>query len=217
VDTNFINWLRAQGRGGYEMARKCHFVANYADTERLQVTAKTRDDRLSLITARRFEPKRGTAMFCEALVQLRRCDIDFTAQICTIGGHDQLRRMITEAGLSDRVRVTEESMDSVLDVYQQHHIAVVPTLWSEGTSLACVEAVAAGLPVVATPVGGLGNLIIPGFNGAITAPEPEAIARAIASIWGDGCWETMHRNCLSMRSALGIARWRGQVREWLEA
>jgi glycosyltransferase involved in cell wall biosynthesis len=80
-----------------------------------------------------------------------------------------------------------------------------------------VEAIAAGLPVVATPVGGLGNLVIPEFNGAIAAPDAEAIARAVTSIWKDGHWETMHRNCLSMRGALGIGRWREQVREWLEA
>jgi glycosyltransferase involved in cell wall biosynthesis len=217
VDTNFINWLRAQGREAYELSSKCRFVPNYADIVRLAVTVMTPRDRLSLVTARRFEPKRGTFVFCEALSALRRTNVDFTAQVCTIGGREEVTDIVKRAGLNEHVRVTEESLDSILEVYQLHHIAVVPSLWSEGTSLACVEAIAAGLPVVATPVGGLGNLVIPGFNGAIEAPDPGAIARAVMSIWKGGHWETMHRNCLSMRGALGIDRWREQVREWLEA
>jgi glycosyltransferase involved in cell wall biosynthesis len=96
-------------------------------------------------------------------------------------------------------------------------MAIVPTLWSEGTSLACVEAVAAGLPVVCSPVGGLGNLIMPGFNGTITHPEPQSLADAIAGIWRSGDWERMHHNCLSMRRALGIERWKQQVLAWLQS
>jgi glycosyltransferase involved in cell wall biosynthesis len=90
-------------------------------------------------------------------------------------------------------------------------------LWSEGTSLACIEAIAAGLPVVCSPVGGLGNLVVPDFNGVIAHPEPQSFAEAIARIWCSGGWERMHQNCLSMRPALSIERWRKEVLAWLQS
>ena len=216
VDTNFINWLRGFGNEGYKLSQKCHYVPNYVDTHKVNSTKMTSGDTLSLVVARRFELKRGTMVFVDALACLKHMGIDFTAHICTVGGVNQIRERVTFHGLQSVVSVTEESMDSVLQVYEKHHIAVVPTLWSEGTSLACIEAIAAGLPVVVSPVGGLGNLVIPGFNGLITNPEPQSIAAAIAEIWTGGAWQLMHQNCLTMREAFGMDQWRHRVLEWLK-
>ena len=107
-------------------------------------------------------------------------------------------------------------MDSILNLYNDYDVAVVPTLWSEGTSLACVEAVCAGLPVVATPVGGLGNLIVPYFNGLLAEPSPLAIARAIEEAAESRLWNRMHRNCLGMGECFGKKRWESSVLDWLK-
>jgi len=71
---------------------------------------------------------------------------------------------------------------------------VVPTLWSEGTSFAMVESLCAGVPVVATPVGGLANLVIPGFNGQLAAPTPEALAEAVMGLRDEQVWRRMRKN-----------------------
>lgn len=217
VDTNFINWLRGQGLEGYKLSQKCHYIPNYADIHRIHPTKRTSDEILSLVIARRFEPKRGLLIFVDALAHLRRMGINFTAQICTIGGRDQISKRVIFRGLQDIVNITEEDMDSILQMYENHHIAVVPTLWSEGTSLACIEAIVAGLPVVVSPVGGLGNLVIPGFNGLIVNAESQAIAEAIAEVWTEGAWQHMHQNCLTMREAFSIDQWRKRVLAWLKA
>lgn len=216
VDTNFINWLRGLGSEGYELSQKCHYVSNYADIDKVLTTKRTSGEPLSLVIARRFEHKRGILIFVDALACLKHMGIDFTAQICTVGGKDLISERLFFHGLQGVVSIAEESMDSVLHVYEKHHIAVVPTLWSEGTSLACIEAIAAGLPVVVSPVGGLGNLVIPGFNGLIINPEPQEIAAAIAEIWTGGAWQHMHRNCLAMRDAFSIDQWRQRVLAWLK-
>ena len=39
-------------------------------------------------------------------------------------------------------------------------ISVVPTMASEGLSLSLLESMACGLPIVTTPVGGLGDAVI---------------------------------------------------------
>lgn len=216
VDTNFINWLRCQGVEGYQLCTKCQYVPNYVDLLNLPTTIRKKNERLSIIVARRFEEKRGSMLFLDALAVLRKQAIPFDAKICTVGGMEVLKARIVELGLSDSVHITEESMDSVLKCYQHFHVAVVPTLWSEGTSLACVEALAAGLPVVCTPVGGLGNLIIPGFNGFIVNPDPSSIANALQIFTDDSVWETMSTNCLSMRTIFGLGLWSKNIKRWLE-
>ena len=108
-------------------------------------------------------------------------------------------------------------MDEVLARYRNFDVAVIPTRWSEGTSLACVEALAAGLAVVTTPVGGLANLVIPGFNGYVVAPVAEQIAGALEELVCASNRQQMRANALSMRSALGIDMWQIQVQKWLEA
>jgi glycosyltransferase involved in cell wall biosynthesis len=58
-------------------------------------------------------------------------------------------------------------------------IFVLPSL-SEGLSSAILEAMATSLPIVATAVGGIPELVEDGDNGLLVAPaDPAALARAI--------------------------------------
>lgn len=68
------------------------------------------------------------------------------------------------------------------EVYRRADIVLVPTCYSEGTSLSCLEAMASGCAVIATNVGGLPELIINRFNGLLIAPEAEALAEALTQL-----------------------------------
>ena len=62
------------------------------------------------------------------------------------------------------------------------HLYVQPSR-SEGFCVAAHEAMAAGLPVIASAVGELGNSIVPGQTGALVPPDdPRALADALASL-----------------------------------
>lgn len=217
VDTNFINWLRSHGKLGLALANKCVYVPNYADLKSLATSPEVKTGPLRLLCARRYEEKRGIDLFIQSLEILNKKGVAFTAHISAPGGYEQVTARLAQCGLSRLVTVSEDSMDSVLDRYKFADVAVVPTIWSEGTSLACVEAICAGLPVVATPVGGLGNLIIPGFNGILTNPTPTSIAAAIEELTDTKKLMIMRTNCLSMRESLSKEAWEKRLIEWLKA
>ena len=97
---------------------------------------------------------------------------------------DSLREEVTRRGLEKAVRFLGYREDvpkllSIMDIF------VLPSL-SEGLSLALLEAMAAGKPVVATNVGGNPELVRDGVTGFSVPPQdPDALAGGILSLLGD--------------------------------
>ena len=96
-------------------------------------------------------------------------DEEYTAELqSTIGSHN----------LGDTVHITGfvEKKETALGVAD---IFLLPSL-GEGTPLAIMEAMAMGVPIVATSVGGVPDMLGSGSAGQLVPPkDPDAIARAI--------------------------------------
>ena len=86
------------------------------------------------------------------------------------------------------------------ELYQQADIAIIPTLYCEGTSLSCIEAMACGNAIITTDIGGLPNLIINNYNGILAEPTLESINEALEKVITD----SKFRNSLSLK-ALDVA------------
>jgi starch synthase (maltosyl-transferring) len=87
-------------------------------------------------------------------------------------------------GLSARVRLLGRR-DDVPALMRAADLLVHAAHW-EGMPNVVLEAMAAGLPVVATAVEGVGELVAPGETGWITPPrDPEALGRAIRQAAAD--------------------------------
>jgi len=96
------------------------------------------------------------------------CRADLEAQVRRLG----LERCFEFAGFQDRIS----------EYMRSFGLFVLPSL-SEGLSSAILSAMAAGLPVIATNVGGIPELVQPWETGLLVAPaDPLALAEAIQDL-----------------------------------
>jgi glycosyltransferase involved in cell wall biosynthesis len=96
----------------------------------------------------------------------------------------RIESLIAELGLSDTVTLLGRR-DDVPDVLRTFDVAACSSDF-EGTPLSVLEYMEAGLPVVATRVGGVPDLIEDGLNGLLVEPQdPEMLAAALAEVLGD--------------------------------
>jgi len=91
---------------------------------------------------------------------------------------DELRAMIQSYRLSDRVHITG-FVDEKTTALAVADVFLLPSL-GEGTPLAIMEAMAMGVPTIATSVGGVPNMLDSGDAGQLVPPsDPDSIAKAI--------------------------------------
>ncbi len=95
-----------------------------------------------------------------------------------------LEAEIARLGVGDRVELLGERAD-VPELLAAADAFVLPSL-SEGMPISVLEAMAAGLPVVASDVGGVGELVRDGETGALVAAgDSAALADALARLASD--------------------------------
>lgn len=97
---------------------------------------------------------------------------------------ERLQAATTARGLDDRVQFLG-AVRNVSALLEQAGALVLPSI-SEGISLALLEAMGSGVPVIATHVGGNVEVIEDGISGTLVPPrDPAALASAIGRVFND--------------------------------
>ncbi len=119
-------------------------------------------DRLVLGTLGRLEPHKGLDLMVEAMSRLPQASL----RIAGVGSqHDALERMIAVRRLTDRVQLIGPVHDVTAFLHSIQTL-VLPSR-SEGMPLVIMEAMHAGVPVVAADVGSINEIIEDGVNGRL--------------------------------------------------
>jgi len=185
VSRDLGQWLVEQVR---VPARKVRTIYNGVDTDRFAPgnRAAARQalgipaDLAVAGTVGRLDPVKDQAGLIRAFAQTR----DTGKNVLVIAGdgpaRPELETVVSELGLADRVRLLGEREDVSL-ILQALDVFVLPSL-GEGISNAILEAMATGLPVIATRVGGNVELVREGVTGRLIEPRrPEALAEALGA------------------------------------
>jgi UDP-glucose:(heptosyl)LPS alpha-1,3-glucosyltransferase len=112
--------------------------------------------------------------------------IDTTDLLLLVAGSDDAEpyaRLAREMGVHERVRFLGHQ-DDIDGIYQASDLFVFPSRY-EASSLAVLEAAAAGLPLILTRFHGAEDLLEEGKTGFSVDRDPVAIARALTVCIGD--------------------------------
>jgi glycosyltransferase involved in cell wall biosynthesis len=140
---------------------------------------------LKILTVTRLLERKGVHHLLEAIA--RPTELNVELRIVGSGSYEQeLRRVTEELGLMDRVTFEGfVSPDKLPDLYREADLFVLPSQ-TESFGLVFAEAMACALPVVATHVGGIPELIRSGKEGILVEPNnPSHIRAALEDLLSD--------------------------------
>lgn len=142
-------------------------------------------DRFIVGTVGRLEEQKGQKYLIEAAGRLRREGREATLLIVGSGREeDRLREQAMREGVGDAALFLGTRRD-LPELFRAMDVFAFPSLW-EGFPIALLSAMAAGLPVIVTPVGGVPEVVEDGTNGLIVpAGDPAALAAAIRRVHED--------------------------------
>jgi glycosyltransferase involved in cell wall biosynthesis len=163
-------------------------IPNGVDAERFHPLeprpARSAGETVRILSVGQTIARKGHAQLIRALPEvIRRTGADLRVLIVGREGpdHAALEALARTEGVGDRVAFRGPAgRDAMPEVYREADLLAHFSV-CEGMSNVVLEALASGLPVVATPVGGMSALVEPGVNGALV-PVGDAAAAAEALI-----------------------------------
>lgn len=187
VDTNTLNWLRTVD---LELSKKGIYIPNFVDMDqfssRRTLSSHDEGERLIVLFPRRLVHQRGFWLVCQVLQEIleKYPNVDF---------HFVGKAAPTEQSqISELIKAHPKRVfwyflppEEMHRAYEKSAITLIPTVQSEGTSLSCLEALAAGHAVIATNVGGLPDLIIHEHNGLLIEPNAKELKIALERLITD--------------------------------
>ena len=171
------------------------YIPNGVDVEEFRPRPKNPgSEYVRVLCPRRMDPKNGVIYLVQAFLQLRERFPDLKIELLLTGGalgteHEAydvaVRRVVAESRFGSEViflgNVPSVDMPKI---FQASDIVVIPSL-VEAVSLSALEAMATGLPVIASNVGGLPEIVLDGRTGVLVPPRDvmrlEAAIRQLAT------------------------------------
>jgi len=160
----------------------------------------------TLGTVALFRPRKGVEVLLKALALLVRQGLG--VRLRAVGPFEtpqyeqSLKTLARELDVDDRIEWTGFSADVTAELMRMD-LFVLPSLFGEGLPMVVLEAMSAGLPVVATCVEGVPEAIRDRQDGLLVEPgDPEAMARAVAEVIdGRVDWPALRASAMARQAA----------------
>jgi glycosyltransferase involved in cell wall biosynthesis len=142
-------------------------------------------ERPRILVPRRLFPKNGVEYFLRALPHILR-EVDAEAVLIGDGPErTRLQELARELEVKDRVSfLGKKAHREMPGLLCSGVLAVIPSLM-EATSVAALEAMACGVPVAASKVGGLPEIVDDTVGGLFRPRDPQDLASVVTSLLRD--------------------------------
>ena len=163
---------------------RTHVVHCAVDPRRWIRRTPISTERLNMVTVGRLHPIKGYPLLLEACAELSERGVDWTLDMVGDGEmRDDLRMMAEGLGIADRVTFSGPvGQESIREHLERANVMVMSS-FMEGVPVVLMEAMAMQLPVVATRVGGVPELVRDGVSGRLVSPgSVSALADALTDV-----------------------------------
>ena len=172
-------------------AARLFFLPNVVDTEWFKPSADRQDAPLTLLAVGRLAKHKRLDRFI-SMLHLLRTDFRLNVKglIAGSGRQDELEAQACNLGLFPDSLQFLGAVADIRSVYQQATVCVL-TSDHEGTPNVLLEAMACGLPVVSTNVGGVPDIVQHGKTGFLCVPEDlDGLVASVAQLANDRALRT---------------------------
>lgn len=175
-----IRFLTERGIADEKMV----WIPSGIDTRKWASVSREAKSVPQIVCVARFHPVKRHVDLLEALDRISRKEIAFRCvlvgdgrQLCEVKALADFKGLGTEITFAGAI-----DNENVRALLAESDIFVLPSAW-EGLPRSVIEAMAVGLPVVGTDVGGINELVVDGETGwLVPLGDTEALAEALASL-----------------------------------
>lgn len=164
-------------------------VVSFVEADKLptvdEALARPYDAELILLSVGRLDPEKNPLLLADVIARLREQDLRWRLVVCGDGTMaSDLRAALRAKGLDEHAELPGlVSLAELQKHYRNSHV-MLHASWTEGVPQVLFEAFAAGLPVVATDVGGVAEAA-DGAALLVSPGDPEAVVPPVRRLAAD--------------------------------
>jgi glycosyltransferase involved in cell wall biosynthesis len=225
VDSHFLTYCRSVCT--FSDPEQIVLLPNAVDTQEFTPLERMQknSNRVHILYPRRISLERGIIPMMlvtdRILVAYPNVTVEFAGELIEDSLLTKTFRLWFDAHPhKDRIHYQAYTFEQMVQAYQRANIAVIPTIFSEGTAYSCLEAMSCGIPIVSSNVGGLNDLIIDGYNGLLVTPTEDRLYEAIRTLIEDENkrWQigaNARATAKAFDKSIWKAKWTGILNEYV--
>ena len=141
---------------------------------------------LKIVHIGRFLPVKNQLLIVESIAELKK--IGIPVELLLIGDNDnsygaEVRKTISDYHVEKEIHMVG-LLDDVSSMLSTSDLFILPSEY-EGMPMTLIEAMATGLPIISSSVGGIVDMLEDGDSGLLINPQKDSLVQAICRVYSD--------------------------------